>query len=213
MQSNGLDERFNQTLKHQLQKLVNDHQDDWDELLDNVLFAYRSSRQDSTKCTPFLLMYGREARLPIDLTRVQPDDEPQELDFELKLQRMLELQKKLHEQAYANIQKAQARQKKQYEAKHNTNTRITVGDKVLVKSMKNESRKGGKLEPQFTGPYKVAEDIGKGRYRLQDHNGNLLKTAINCHRLKIWHDPDGGRLPDKSKVEKTDVAFADYRYL
>ena len=48
-------------------------------------------------------MYGREARLPIDLTRVQPEDEPQELDFELKLQRMLELQKKLHEQAYANI--------------------------------------------------------------------------------------------------------------
>lgn len=86
-------------------------------------------------------MYGREARLPIDLTRVQPEDEPQELDFELKLQRMLELQKKLHEQAYANIQTAQARQKKQYEGKHNTDTRITVGDKVLVKSMKNESRR------------------------------------------------------------------------
>ena len=48
-------------------------------------------------------MYGREARLPIDHTRVQPEDEAQELDFELKLQRMLELQKKLHEQAYANI--------------------------------------------------------------------------------------------------------------
>ena len=42
-QSNGLDEHFNQTLKAQLQKLVNDHQDNWDELLDNLLFAYRSS--------------------------------------------------------------------------------------------------------------------------------------------------------------------------
>ena len=41
-QSNGLDERFNQTLKAQLQKLVNDHQDDWDDLIDNILFAYRS---------------------------------------------------------------------------------------------------------------------------------------------------------------------------
>ena len=119
---NGLDEQFNQTLKHQLQKLVNDHQDDWDELLDNILFAYQTSRQDSTKCTPFLLMYGCEAQLPIALTRVQPEDESQELDFELKLERMLELQKKLHDQAYANIEKAQARQKKQYEAKHNTNT-------------------------------------------------------------------------------------------
>ena len=56
-QSNGLDEQFNQTLKRQLQKLVNNHQDDWNELLDNILFAYRTSRQDSTKCTLFLLMY------------------------------------------------------------------------------------------------------------------------------------------------------------
>ena len=48
-------------------------------------------------------MYGQVAHLPIDLTRVQPEDEAQELDFELKLQRMLELQKKLHEQAYLQI--------------------------------------------------------------------------------------------------------------
>ena len=90
-QSNGLDERFNQTLKSQLQKLVNDRQDDWDDLLDNILFAYQTSRQDSTKCTPFLLMYGREARLPIDVTRVQ-ESHDDDLDLEAKVQRMLELQ-------------------------------------------------------------------------------------------------------------------------
>ena len=58
------------------------------------------------------------------------------------------------------------------------------------------------MSPQFTGPYTAAEDIGKGRYRLKDNKGKLLKTAIDCHRLKIWHDPDGGRLRDKSKVTK-----------
>ena len=109
-QPNGLDERFNQILISQLQKLVNNCQDDWDDLLDNILFAYRTNHQDSTKCTPFLLMYGREARLPIDVTRVQenPDDK---LDLDAKVQRMLELQKKLHDKAYANIKKAQAHQK------------------------------------------------------------------------------------------------------
>ena len=145
-QSNGLDERFNQTLKSQLQKLVNDRQDDWDDLLDNILFAYRTSRQDSTKCTPFLLMYGREARLPIDVTRVQ-ESHDDDLDLEAKVQRMLELQKKIHDKAYANIEKAQARQKLQYESKHNTSTKIAVGEKVLVQAMKNVGRKGGKLEP------------------------------------------------------------------
>ena len=44
---------MNQTLKGALQKLVNENQEDWDQLLDNVLFAYRTSRQASTKYTPF----------------------------------------------------------------------------------------------------------------------------------------------------------------
>ena len=40
-----LNERMNQTLKGALQKLVNENQEDWYQLLDNVLFAYRTSRQ------------------------------------------------------------------------------------------------------------------------------------------------------------------------
>lgn len=66
---------------------------------------------------------------------------------------------------------------------------------MLVKSMKNEGRKGGKLEPQFPGgPYIVAKDLGKGRYQLKDIDGRILKTAVNCHRLKIWRDPDSALL-------------------
>ena len=58
-QTNGLVERFNQTLKRSLVKLVNDNQNDWDELLDGVLFAYRTSIQKSTQVSPFELMYCR----------------------------------------------------------------------------------------------------------------------------------------------------------
>ena len=197
-QSNGLDERFNQTLKAQLQKLVNENQNNWDELLDSILFAYRTSRHDSTKRTPFLLMYGREARLPIDLTRVDVKV-PEETDFDTQVQKILDFQKEVHDEARSNIEKAQERQKRQYDAKHNSKTHVKVGDKVLVKNMKNESRKGGKLEPQFPGgPYTIAEDLGKGRYRLQDANSKNLKTAINCHRLKIWRDPESAILKHES---------------
>ena len=79
-QSNGLDERLNQTLKTSLQKLVNESQNDWDELIDNVLFAYRTSKQDSTKFTPFFLMYGREARLPIDISTMHPSRTAAEME-------------------------------------------------------------------------------------------------------------------------------------
>ena len=75
-QSNRLDERLNQTLKAALQKLVNDKKDDWHQLLDNVPFAYRTSRQDSTKYTPFFLLYGRKARLPIDTEHLKRKQHP-----------------------------------------------------------------------------------------------------------------------------------------
>ena len=56
-----------------------------------------------TRCTPFLLMYGREARLPIDVTRVDGTP-PDEVDFATKV---LEFQKKVHDEARLNVEKAQ----------------------------------------------------------------------------------------------------------
>ena len=56
-QTNGLVEKFNQTLQRYLVKLVNDNQNDCDELLDGVLFAYRTVKQKSTQVSPFELMY------------------------------------------------------------------------------------------------------------------------------------------------------------
>lgn len=58
-QTNGLVERFNQTLQRSLLKFVNTNQTDWDEKLDGILFAYRTSQQKSTNVTPFELMYCR----------------------------------------------------------------------------------------------------------------------------------------------------------
>ena len=58
-QTNGLVERFNQTLQQSLVKVVNKNQTDWDQKLDGVLFAYRTAQQKSTRYTPFELMHCR----------------------------------------------------------------------------------------------------------------------------------------------------------
>ena len=72
-QTNGLDERLNQTLQRALSKLV-DEQNDWDCFLPSVVFAYNTSRQSSTGFTPFELMYGRKAILPIESQYMADDD-------------------------------------------------------------------------------------------------------------------------------------------
>ena len=56
-QTNGLSERFNQTLQRALMKLVNNSQNNWDEKVDGILFAYSTSHQASSNVTPFELMY------------------------------------------------------------------------------------------------------------------------------------------------------------
>lgn len=56
--------------------------------------------------------------------------------------------------------------------------------------MKNEGRKGGKLDIQFLGPYVISEDLGKGRFRLKDEKGVVLKKSYNTQRLKLWLEPN-----------------------
>src|SRR5205823_10317108 len=69
-QTNGLVERFNRTLCEALAK-VSEKENQWDEHIEQVLFAYRTTKHSTTKRTPFFMTYGREAILPIDEIEIQ----------------------------------------------------------------------------------------------------------------------------------------------
>ena len=61
---------------------------------------------------------------------------------------------------------------------------------MLAQNSKNEGRKGGKLDVQFTGPYVIANDLGKGRWLLKNCQTNvLLKKSYNTQKLKKWLTP------------------------
>ena len=68
-QTDGLVERFNQTLKSKLRKHATKEGKDWDRLLPYVLFAYREVPQGSTGFSPFVLLYRRAVRGPLDILR------------------------------------------------------------------------------------------------------------------------------------------------
>ena len=73
-QSNGICERFNQTLKRSLCKLLSKPlQPSWDLYLNFVVFSYNTSTHSSTGFSPHYLTFGAEARLPADLVFGTPE--------------------------------------------------------------------------------------------------------------------------------------------
>ena len=53
-------ERFNQTLQNMLAQFVSTKKEMWSSYLDTCVFAYNTSRHESTKYCPFELMFGRK---------------------------------------------------------------------------------------------------------------------------------------------------------
>ncbi|GKD68773.1 hypothetical protein Tco_1322863, partial [Tanacetum coccineum] len=54
------------------------------------------------------------------------------------------------------------------------NTSFKPGDLVYQNNEASHAKDGGKLRPRWEGSYEVTEALGKGVYKLRDHNGNIL---------------------------------------
>ena len=174
-QSDGLVERFNKTLQQMLALFVNDRRDDWDDHIPFLLLAYRSSPQQSTLCTPNLLMFGREVRLPLEAIVGTPPREPTpECPSEY-----VEWAKFTLENAFQfarkSLQKSFKRQKRNYDS-HLKSRGLPIGSKVYRWYPPKANQK---LGLGWTGPYTVVEHIGNTSVRISLDRD---ETEVVVHR-------------------------------
>lgn len=108
------------------------------------------------------------------------------LDLEKQMENMISIREK----ALKNIEVAQARQKKYYDAKHcKDRGKYKVGALVLLKNSKKLSRKGSKMEQNWSGPYLIHDIVGKNTYRLCNRRDNkILRNLVNMARLKLYFE-------------------------
>lgn len=66
-QTDGLVERFNQTLKSTLRKAATKEERNQDKMIPFLVFAYREVPQSSTGFSLFKLFYGNLVRRPLDV--------------------------------------------------------------------------------------------------------------------------------------------------
>ena len=176
LQTNGLTERFNQTLTRCLAKLSCEDHSNWDTQIDTALMGYIASFQSSIKHSPYYMLYQKEMQLPIDaeiLADIQEADDQSSDDPEATIQVLLGKREEVFRKAAQNIKESQKKQKETYDRKHMPKE-LAVGTEVMVENTAQKQRKGGKFKELFMGTYVIAEALGKGLYKLRNQQGKIL---------------------------------------
>ena len=104
----------------------------WDGLLDTCIYACNTSVHESTSFTPFEVMFGRKAVLPIDVEMdiASPyiNDEAEPLGS--VIERLSEQRLKTLTMVKVCIHRAQKKQKYAYDRKHTLFNSYVIGDLV-----------------------------------------------------------------------------------
>lgn len=192
---NGQCERFNRTLHNLLRTLPASRKRDWASCLPHVLFCYNTTPHQGTGESPFLLMFGREPRLPIDflLGRVQ-DPVPGEVqDWLVEHQARLEV-------AFGNARErllVAAERRKERHDQGIRDTTLQVGQLVYLRD--HSARGRHKIQdiwgsvvyqvlraPSGGGPvYTIApvDDLQKTR----NVHRNQLKAQVGLKPVPLFH--------------------------
>ena len=176
-----------------LLKFVGQKKESWQDYLDSCVYAYNTAKHESTKFSPFEVMFFRKGVLPVDFTNARncsgelhlSNSETADVPSECIENRRVQL-----ETVKKNIIKAQAVQKKQYDRKNHKPEVFVVGSIVLKKDFLRKKRAHGKLDPRWIGPYKIIKSLGRGLYGLQlVDDPSRIVSRVNGVHLKPYHYP------------------------
>ena len=176
--SNGQAEAFNKVLCKILKKMVSKNRRDWHERLPEALWAYRTTVRTATGCTPYSLVFGSEAVLPLEVqlpslriaTQLMAPDE----NVQVRLAELEALdEKRLAVQQKLEIYQAQVAGAFNKKVKFRS---FTVGELVLTvkRPIVITRRMQGKFEAKWEGPYVITKVFLKGAYELSDSEGHCI---------------------------------------
>ena len=190
-QTDGLVERFNQTLKRMLKKLPDADGKDWDRLIPYVMFAIREVPQASTGFSPFELLYGRQPRGLLDLAReaweTQPSPHRSVIDH---IEQMQARARRVWPLVREHMTQAQQEQSRAYN-RGAARREFQVGDKVLVLVPTSEC----KFLAKWQGPFEVIKKTGPVNYKVSRPGRRKGENIYHVNLLKPWFEPEPVPLP------------------
>ena len=188
-QSQGVLERWHQTLKSMLRKYCLETKRGWDEGIPFVLFAARDAVQESLGFSPNELVFGHTVRGPLKVLKdkllaagVSPSINA--MEFVTKLKGRLS---KACTLARECLKGSQSDMKRQYD-KVAVERSFKAGDQVLVLL----PIPGSALSARFAGPFVVLEKLSDTNYVIGTPDRRRKSRMCHINMLKPFHVRDGG---------------------
>ncbi|XP_050233029.1 uncharacterized protein LOC126681530 [Mercurialis annua] len=190
-QANGQAEATNKAIKLIVQKMIEENPRQWHVLLSEAVWANRTSQKSATRTSPFRLVYGYDAMLPMELTVMSTRRRYQSrLSKDDYFDKMVIDALDLDEERLAALDHLEA-QKRRVERAYNKRVKrktFTVGDIVwkAVLPIGHKDNRLGKWSPNWEGPIIVVNKLEGGAYLLANVDGEEHDRAINGQFLKKY---------------------------
>ena len=182
-QTNGLCERAHRTINNALRATLSlDPQYSWPDLLPMVLLTMNAAPSDATSFSPYQLLFGRPARLPIEQQfTATPPSEVEGTANHRYLQGL-----------HTALRKAQEEVRKQVTITIPRINPHSVGSKILVKVMPVQQQP--KLSPRWEGPHVVSQV--PNQFQVTYYTPQGLKRTVHVNDTKPFHEPLRNSMPE-----------------
>ena len=192
-QTNGQVEQMNQTIIHMIGKLEQDKKAHWSGHLPKMLSAYNGTRSAVTGYSPYFLLFGRKARMPVDYLFPTLRDFPHQTKMEVSVTAMQKRLKEAFAVARHLTSQEAAKQRHYYDRKAGA-VALQPGDVVMVctdgfmgkwKVKDRREDRGFIVESQLEDwpVYKVrcptSDAKQKPKYQILHRNCLLLVTNVD----------------------------------
>ena len=178
-QTNSTSEVFNKTIAKYLSSFVDSKTKNWIDYINPMLFAYNTSYHSTTKCTPYFLTYGHEARYPSnpspDLQFHYGNSSPSKWFSQLQEARQM---------ATHHSVQASEQSRNYFDQSINPIT-YTVGQLVWLNEV-NFLGRNRKLSPNWTGPYPIIKIFQNSVVELKLPRRFI---RVNVSRIKPYLPP------------------------
>ncbi|XP_016191809.1 uncharacterized protein LOC107632654 [Arachis ipaensis] len=191
-QANRQVEAANKILISLIKKHIGNKPRTWHQTLSHVLWAYRNSPRGSTGTSPYKLVYGHDAVLPLEINlntlRISKQNDLPVDDYwnamfdelnELDSERILALE---------NV----VRQKEIIARSYNRRIKeksFDIGELVLkvILPMEKKSKFLGKWSHTWEGPFQVIGTYSGNAYQIKDIESEKVVNSINGKYLKRFY--------------------------